>query len=221
MQDDNLKMEVEGEEQDVSSDTLQWAYYLFNPNADISDDTVIKLSDLTDDGKLFLKNRVMMGLLNFASPMMFGIPSIPLSKNSDIYWNFAFRHYYTSFGTDTSLDVYLKNSSLRFKFALHNYINYENYFPAFEAVLLDWLVNINGLDIYVASNLMIGMQPYDQDFFTSRADFFGSARIRCDFAVSRHFMPYAEIIAKTDGWIAGNEALKKNISGKIGLAARF
>jgi hypothetical protein len=221
MQDDNLKMEVEGEEQDVSSDTLQWAYYLFNPDTDISDDIVIKLSDLTDDGKSFLKKRVMMGLMNFVSPMIFGIRSIPLNKNSDIYWNFALRHYYTSFGTDSSMDVYLKTLKYKFKFSLHNYINYKNYFPALEAVLLDWLVNINGLDVYVTPKLMIGIQPEEQDFFTSRPEFFCLAQIRGDFAVNRHFMPYVEFSAKTDGWIAGNEALKKNISAKIGATARF
>jgi hypothetical protein len=38
---------------------------------------------------------------NLASPMMFGIRSIPLGKDSGLYGNFALRQFYTSFGTDT------------------------------------------------------------------------------------------------------------------------
>jgi hypothetical protein len=214
-------MEVEGEEQTVSSDTLLWTYCLFNPHADISGDVTIKLSDLSDEGRAFLKNRIMPGLMNFVNPMMFGIRSIPLNKNSGAHWNFAFRHYYTSFGTDTSVDLYLKDSKYKFKFSLHNYINYEHYFPAIEAVLLEHLIEIYNLSVYITPRLMIGIQPENQDFFTSIPDFFALAQIRADFAVSGHFMPYLDISAKTDGWIAGNEALTKNVSAKIGVTARF
>jgi hypothetical protein len=68
---------------------------------------------------------------------------------------------------------------------------------------------------------MIGMQPEDSVFQTNSPAFFGLASCRVDFAVTKHFLPYIELIAKTDGWVAGNEFLEKNISFKIGLSARF
>jgi hypothetical protein len=216
-------MTVEGKEQEVSADSLQWAYYLFHPEEHITmdseDDEVIGLSDLKDNEKEFLKTRVMLSLLNLASPMMFGVRSIPF--RAGFSGNFALRHFYTSFGTDSSLDVYLKRAPYNFKFVFHNYINYEHYFPALEAEMVDFPVRLGGLNMLLSPRLLIGVQPKDQDFFAADPEFFGLAGLRVDFALSQHFLPYLEFTAKTDGWAAGNEFLEHNISFKAGISARF
>jgi hypothetical protein len=155
-QNEGMTMTVEGKEQEFSADSLQWAYYLFHPEEHITmnseDDEVIGLSDLKDNEKEFLKNRVMWSLVNFASPMMFGIRSIPLWAGFS--GNFALRQLYTS------------------------------------------------------------MQPKDQEFTTGKPEFFARAGCRVGFAISKHFLPYLEINVKTDGWVAGNEFLERNINFK-------
>jgi hypothetical protein len=216
-------MTVEGKEQEVSADSLQWAYYMFRPvehiSIDSEDDEVIGLSDLKDNEKEFLKTRVMLGLLNLASPMMFGVRSIPL--RAGFSGNFALRHFYTSFGTDSSADIYLKRAPYNFKFVFHNYINYEHYFPAVEAELVDFPVRLGGLNMLLSPRILIGAQPRDQNFFTADPELFGLAGLRADFALSKHFLSYIEFTAKTDGWATGNEFLEHNLSLKAGISARF
>jgi hypothetical protein len=221
MQNNNLTMEVDGERQSVSSDTLVWAYYLFHPWSDTGDDFVIQFSDLTSGEQSFLKNRVLAGLINFVSPAMFGIRSIPLGKSGGGSWNFALRHYYTSFGTDSLIDFYLKWKEYKFKFAFHNYINYENYFPAIEAAMIDYPVKIAGLNLLVSPRVMAGMQPKDQQFKTSVPEFFGLLGLRTDIPVSKNIYIFCDLSAKTAGWVAGNEAIKGNVSIAVGISARF
>jgi hypothetical protein len=221
-----MTMMVEGKEQEVSADSLLWAYYLFHPveyiSADSESDDVIGMSNLMDHEKDFLKNRVLWSLVNFASPMMFGIPSIPLGKGSGFSGNFALRQFYTSFGTDLSVNVYLKKSSFNMTFVYHSYINYEHYFPAIEAELLDFPVRITpNFGLLLSPRLLLGTQPKDQEFMTGSPEFFALAGCRVDFAVSKHFLPYIELSAKTGGWVAGNEFLKHNVSFKTGISARF
>jgi hypothetical protein len=225
----NLTMVVEGEEREVATDSLVWAYILFHPDETYSfsqeeegaDDQTIDMSSLNDNEKEFLKTRTMLSLLNFVSPMMLGIKSIPLGKDTGLYGNFSLRHFYTSFGTDTSADIYLKSAPYNFKFVLHNYLNYEHYFPAVEGALVDFPLRLGGLNMLLSPRILIGMQPRDQDFFTADPEFFGLAGLRADFALSRHFLPYVEFTAKTDGWAAGNEFLEAAAGVRLGISARF
>jgi hypothetical protein len=217
-------MTVEGKEQEVSADSLQWAYYLFRPEeymtTDPEDGEAVGLSDLTDNEKEFLKSRVMWSLVNLASPMMFGVHSIPLWAGFS--GNFALRQLYTSFGTDLYVNVYLKKEPFNMAFAYHSYMNYGSYFPAIEAELVDYPLQLTrNFGLLLSPRLMLGMQPKDQEFMTDEPEFFALASCRVDFAVSRHFLPYLELSAKTDGWVAGNEFLERNIGFKVGISARF
>jgi hypothetical protein len=153
--------------------------------------------------------------------MMFGIRSIPLGRDTGFYGNFALRQMYTSFGTDLSVNLYLKKSPFNVVFAYHNYVNYENYFPAIEAELVDYPVRLGPLNLFLSPRVMIGMQPRDQEFMTQEPEFFGLLSTRVDFSVSKHFLPYLEFTLKTDGWVAGNEFLEKNTGIKLGISARF
>jgi hypothetical protein len=214
---DEMKMTVDGKEETVYPDSQQWTYFLFHPEG-VPDESEIHLSDNEKD---FLKNRVMLSLINVASPMMFGIRSIPLGAETGWYGNFAFRHLYTSFGTDLVFNVYLKNAPFNMAFAYHSYLNYEHYFPAIEAELIDFPFRLGRLDLLLSPRLMIGAQPKNQEFMTADPEFFGMAGCRVDFAISRHVLPYIEFSMKTNGWVAGNEYLKGTFGGKAGVSLRF
>ncbi|GHU84467.1 hypothetical protein FACS189473_1920 [Spirochaetia bacterium] len=215
-------MMVDGKEEQVSADSLQWAYFLFHPDDPDPDDHAPTMSDLSSDEKSYLENRVWWSLVNVVSPMMIGIRSIPLGKDTGFYGNFALRQMYTSFGTDIAVNVYLKKAPFNIVFAYHNYVNYKNYFPAIEAELVDYPVKITPkFGLLLSPRVMIGMQPKDQEFKTQEVEFFGLIGARVDFVVIKHFLPYLELTLKTDGWVAGNEFLEKNISLRIGMSARF
>jgi hypothetical protein len=151
---------------------------------------------------------------------MFGIRTIPLG-NTGYEMNFAMRHYLASFGADIAANVFLKKGPFKMAFALHNYVNHHNYFPAIEAELVDYPVYLGKLGLYVSPRVLIGMQPKDQVFKTGRPEFLGLFGLRIDFMASRHFLPYLDFTAKTDGWVAGNEYLSVNASVRLGVSMRF
>jgi hypothetical protein len=101
-------------------------------------------------------------------------------------------------------------------------MNYEHYFPAIEAELVDFPLSFFGkIDLYLSPRVLIGMQPKDQVFMTGSPEFLGLIGLRADFAVTKHFLPYLDFSAKTSGWVAGNEFLDGNVSIKLGVSARF
>jgi hypothetical protein len=226
---EGLTITIEGKEQEVSSDSLIWAWYLFYQDEisgwDIEErendgeGESLKLSSLRDHERKYLKTRAMLSLLNLASPMMLGIRSIPLGGGLE--GNFAFRHLYTSFGTGLSVNVYLKQRPFNWVFSLHLYQNYDHVFPALEGRLVDFPLRFNNWGLYISPRLLIGIQPANHEFRTRYAEFFGLIGVRADFAAGRHFLPYVEVTAKTDGWAAGDEYLERNISFRLGLSARF
>jgi hypothetical protein len=152
--------------------------------------------------------------------MMFGFRSLPFG-DTDIKWNFAFRHMLTSFGTDLSLEMFANIEKFNFVAAYHNYQNYEHIFPAIEIEMIDYPLKIGNMNAYVSPRIMVGMQPKKQNFFASKAEFFGLIGSRMDFQITRHWLPYVELVAKTNGWVAGNEFVRSNISVRLGVSARF
>ena len=207
-----------------------WVYDLFKPHEPYEDrgahpsgvgiNRYRNSSDLTDEELKYLKLHGNLQMLNYLSPMMFGIRTIPLG-NSGFEGNFAIRHYLTSFGADIAANVFLKIKPFNMAFALHNYVNYRNYFPAIEAELVDYQVYIGKLGLYVSPRILIGMQPKDQVFKTGSPEFLGLFGLRIDFMASMHFLPYLDFTAKTDGWVAGNEYLSANASVRLGVSMRF
>jgi hypothetical protein len=153
----------------------------------------------------------------YLSPMVFGFNNIPLGNNG-LKGNFAMSHLLTSFGTDVSAKVFLKYQQFNMVFTYHSYLNYEHYFPAIEAELVDlplWSI------MYFSPRIIIGMQPKEQDFKTKDPEFLGLFGLRIDFLVKKPFSPYIDFSIKTNGWVAGIESLDANSSVKIGLALRF
>jgi hypothetical protein len=210
--------------------SINWAYDLFRPNEPYSSRGIhpsgdgiaryISWEQLSVDERQYLVKQGWLSWLNILSPLFYGFNTFPLGK-SGFEWNFAIRHYLTSFGADTPVQVLLKKAPLNIVFSWHNYMNYDHYYTALEAGLADFPFTIGGFTTYLSPRLLIGIQPKDQVFKTGAAEFLGLAGLRADFAVSKHVLPYVEITAKTDGWVAGNEYLERNISCVLGVSARF
>jgi hypothetical protein len=211
-------------------DMTAWVYDLFRPDepytargphpSGVGINRYRTTEDLTEEELIYLKGQFYWHFVNYLSPMLFGIRSIPLGDRG-LTGNFAIRHLLTSFGTDVSAQVFLKYEPFNMAFTYHNYLNYQNYFPAIEAELVDYPLYFGRFGMYLSPRIIIGMQPEDQNFKTGNPEFLGLFGLRVDFMASRHFLPYIDFTAKTDGWVAGNEYLDNNISLKIGLSMRF
>jgi hypothetical protein len=211
-------------------DMAGWVYDLFRPDEPYAArgthpsgtgiDRYIKTGDLTDAELNYLHTQRYWHIFNYVSPMILGIDRIPLG-DTGFYGNFTFRHLLASFGADVSLKVFLKKDIFNMAFAFHNHFNYEHWFPAVEAELVDFPVSPGVLRLYLSPRLIVGTQPENQKFKTGAPEFLGLAGCRVDFNISKHFLPYFDFTAKTDGWITGNEFIEKNISIKLGISARF
>ena len=207
-------------------DFTSWAYDLFRPDEPYQarglhpSGTGINryrtTQDLTALELKYLKRQGYWHFVNYLSPMLFLIDGIPLGNNG-LVGNFAMRHLLTSFGTTVSAHVFLKQEPYKMAFAYHNFRNYRYYFPAVEAEFIDY--QIRGM--YFSPRAIIGMQPKGQEFMTGKAEFLGFLGLRIDFKTSRHFLPYIDFTAKTNGWVAGNEYLNSNASVRMGVSARF
>lgn len=213
-----------------------WVYELFRPDEPYTargphpsgDGTIaryITIAQLTDEEKQYLVTQGYLSILNLLSPMLYGFNGIPLGK-SGLTGNFAVHHYLTSFGADIQLQTLLKKEPFNLVFTLHNYMNYANYFPAIEVELVDFqLSNLIPLPffekVYVSPRLLIGMQPKDQVFKTADPEFLGTLGLRVDFAITKYLRLFTEFMAKTDGWIAGNEYLNRNVSFTLGISLCF
>jgi hypothetical protein len=212
------------------TDSPSWVYNLFRPNEPhmmtYMNDSGIEayrnpiVGDFTAQEREYFDKVGYWQFISYVSPMMLGFTSLPLG-DTDLRWNFSFRHFLTSFGTDINFKVLLNIDKYNVIAAYHHYRNYGHTFPAVEVQLIDFPVQIGGFKMYLSPRAMIGVQPKEQDFFTSEAAFFGLIGTRVDFEVTKHFLPYFEVTAKTGGWVAGNEFLEGKVKVIAGVSARF
>jgi hypothetical protein len=235
--DNNIKTRYknDGDEESrrlYSYSSINWVYDLFRPGEPYSARGAhpsgngiaryITWEQLTDDERQYLVRQGWLSLLNIFSPLYYGFNSFPLGKTG-IEWNVALRHYLTSFGSDVAVQLFLKKAPFNMLVTYHNYQNYNNYFPAIEAELLEFPLRFTpNFGLIISPRVLIGMQPRDQEFMTGGApEFFALAGCRVDFAVSKHFFPYFDLNVKTSGWVAGNEYLESNVNFTAGISLRF
>ncbi len=207
-----------------------WVYDLFKPNEDYTErgvhplgngvDRYIKTTDMTGEELTYLKKQGNLQWLNCLSPMLIGFRTIKLSKNG-LYGNFAVRNFLTSFGNDISCNIYLRNNECKFFAAYHHAQNYQHAFPALEAQLIDYNWNLGNSNLYISPRILVGLQPQEQGFKTGNASFLGLAECKLELITKCFVHPYIEVSAKTKGWIAGNEFLTSNLSGRFGIVSRF
>jgi hypothetical protein len=210
---------------------INWTYDLFHPNEPFADRGIhpsedgvaryITLSQLAEDERQYLITQGWLGYLNFVSPMLYGFNTFPLG-NEGFEGNFALHRYLTSFGSDILVQILLKKTLFNMLFTYHSYMNYEHYFPAIEAEMVDFPIQLTPkFGLLLSPRLLLGMQPKDQVFMTGEPEFLGLLGCRVDFAAGKHCFPYFDLSVKTDGWVAGNEYLESNVSFKAGVSLRF
>ncbi|GMO28013.1 MAG: hypothetical protein Ta2B_08600 [Termitinemataceae bacterium] len=224
----------EPEERDFTGlDPIAWVYDLFRPNEPYHKrgenvlggvDRYRQVSMLTKEERDYLYRRVAWSALNFVSPMLYGIKTIQIGEEG-LEFNFALRNWLTSFGSEITLTTFWKipllKRQLNMIWTYHHYQNYQNFFPALEAELLDFPIKFKKWALYISPKFIVGVQPKDMDFKTSDVAFFGLIGGRVDFEFYKHVLPYIEFSAKTSGWVAGNEFLDSTWKVIVGTSLRF
>ncbi len=231
---DNKIDELNKIENAISSRTLggpnilvNWVYELFNQHGNYNDRGVhpsenginryIKYARLSNDEKQYLNKTNNLWWTRLISPFSVGIQSIKLGKKWE--GNFALMPWYTSFGTDITLDIYLKKHHYKYLTTFHYYENYENNFYALEFSFIDKIiVNKSNFKTYYTANVLIGKQPSNQGFKTTLSQTIFKTEHQFSFALGKQYwiLPYINIGYKTSGWIAGNPYLEEQFYSHTG-----
>ena len=201
-----------------------WIWHLFKPYvpydslgthpSGVGINRYIGSDRLNDREKRYYDDVKSQVFLNYLSPMLFGFRKIRISEN--VYGNFALQFQPTSFGTDRELRLYYASGADKFSAALHQYKNYENHFYALE---LNWVDAAfpQAKNFSFTSRVMLGTQPDNQEFFTNASQFFGLVSVLANYAVNNTLGAYAQLQAKTAGWVAGDEYLTGMLRLRAGI----
>lgn len=215
-------------------DCTAWVYDLFRPNEPYAArgthpsgagiDRYISWSDLTRAERRYLKRQRNLALLSLVDPFLYGHRSSALSLpgvHTPIRWNAALRHYLTSFGYALDIDVMLRTTQRQGRAVFHIYRNDAHAFPGLSIELLRAQTHWHGAQIYLSSLLAIWQQPVAQDFRTAAGEIGGLLSVRADLPLTKHWGTYAEVSAKTNGWVAGTVYLGDNMSTRVGVTGRW
>lgn len=211
-------------------DFLGWVYDLHRPDepyaargvhpSGVGIDRYVKRSDLTDDERRYLRRQGRLQLLNLVDPFLFGLSSGVAVGGGDtpLRINAGLAHLLTSFGHTVDANVLVRRHDMNLAVTLHGYANGERVFPGIEADLVDLPVTLGARAIELTPRVGLWLQPEGQRFRTSAADAGGLAALRVRSALSRRVGAFAELEAKTAGWVAGNPYLDRNVTLRVGLS---
>ncbi|NDP21513.1 MAG: hypothetical protein GZ091_10585 [Paludibacter sp.] len=220
----------------VGLDFLSYTYDLFRPNepyesrgihpSGVGIDRYIKRSQLTTEELSYLKQQGWLQLINLANPISLKFNSFNLGKaknGEQIRGNLYFNHWLTAFGYDISTTGLLHYNTHNYAFTIHNYANHKNWYPGLEVETFDYKLGEKSLknSILFTGRVMAWLQPENQLFFSNKAQLGGLIETKIQYPISKHIYPYISVTAKTNGWVAGNVYLEKNISSSFGIRAYF
>ncbi len=213
----------------VGWDFSAWVYDLHRPDEPYAArgdhpygpgiDRAIKSTDLSADEYAYLEKMGRLQYLNFLSPFMIGINSIKI--NDQTSFNFAVRHYLTSFGYDLSTDLMIKHKGKPWLFSFHGYNNKDKFFPGLEVIHPPYLITIGKKELELLPSIMVWMQPEKQRFFDQKGKAGGAVSLRTAMPLGRSVRAFVNLSGKTAGWVAGDPYLTSNFGVRSGLSFVF
>ncbi len=194
-------------------DAINAVYDLFKPNepyqsrgvhpSGVGIDRYVEFEDLTSEEQRYLKLQTGLSYLNFLDPNLIGIHGMGKRKN----WNINLRHHMASFGYMISPNLFFKTDNFGIVLSPQLYRNYKNSFGGVNAEFRkDWL----------KLRASIWTQPKNQSFFESESSLGGLLGLSASYPI-KSIKPYVEIHSKTEGWVAGNPYLDKNLTIRLGF----
>jgi hypothetical protein len=170
--------------------------------------------DLTSEEVNYLEKVGKVMMLNYISPMTFGVNRISLGKNR--YGNFAIQTFLNGFGYDINPEIYFKTPKYNLYFGIHSYHNYSKGFWGLEVGVYKNELKVLNKALRYDGRLMLWSQPEHQEFKTENATLGGLIQTKIYFFLSNWLQGYIDIEAKSEGWVAGNPYLKQNVSIRAG-----
>jgi hypothetical protein len=182
-------------------------------------DRYVKTSDLTTEEHDFLVREARLQALNFLDPNLLGFDGVSMTSplnGREFRLNASAGHYLTSFGHSIDVNVFLAQDAANLLVSLHRFTNGARSFPGVEAELIDAPVMVAGIPFDVSPRVALWMQPDAQAFRTTSSKAGGLVSLRVRPQTASRIATFVEIEGKTEGWVAGNVHLERNVSVRIG-----
>jgi hypothetical protein len=215
-------------------DFTGWVYDLHRPAepytargihpSGVGIDRYIKASDLTPEEHDFLAKMGKLQIINFVDLNLVGISGFDITSplnGRPMRINATASHYLTSFGYSIDANLFLKQGPTNLFVVAHRYSNGARSFPGIDVQLIDLPLAVARVPIDVSPRLSLWLQPEDQGFRTTAAKpgLLGALKVRQ--VTSSRVAAFVEIEGKTDGWVAGNVSLGRNVSVRVGGSLRL
>jgi hypothetical protein len=222
--------EVDIAERDfVGLDCSSWIYDLENdrqPYAErgvhpsgIGVDRYRYVDQLSPEGQSYLRRATVLSLLNVVSPQLFGVKHLPVPGRPEDRWNLAFSHQLTSFGQALGGHVFASISGWDVGATYYHYLNGERGFPGLELMLVRWPLPTQVLSAHLSAGAQLWLQPAEGRFRDTGARVGGGGRVELAVDVLPRLTVFAELDAKSAGWVSGNVYLGPAVQGRMGLEA--
>lgn len=208
----------------AGADLTAWIYDMFSPDAPYTDRDLfpdgegvnrrIGFSDLTTEGRDYLKKQKQLSLLNFANPAIFLINRIKITPDFSIL---PFMQYSPShFGNNIALYVPFQIKTLNHLVVIHNYNNRSKRFPGFQYGIYNISPFVNN-KLGLGGTMSLWVQPADQGFFDQSGKFGGALEIFTDYNIGKGFSLNMTAGYKTAGWMIGNPYIDQNAKFRLGI----
>jgi len=231
---------LQNEDDDVSQrdftglDCNAWVYDLFRPDelyeqrglhpSGVGINRYIKYDDLTDEEKDYLNRNYKLSYVNLIDPILFGFESFTATHpfNQQAFrWNATLRHHLTSFGYSIDANFFYQQQSVNAMAIVHNYFNKSHFFPGLELALLRFPISLFDTRLPFSVRASLWLQPKEQQFLTDESELGGIATVKFHLPARQTWETFVEMEAKTQGWVAGNVYLGRNLSVRLGVAAKI
>lgn len=208
----------------AGADLTAWIYDMFSPDAPYTYrdyfpggegvNRRIGFSDLSMEGRDYLKKQKQLSLLNFANPAIFLINRIKVTPDFSFL---AFMQYSPAhFGNDIALYVPFRIKTLNQLVVIHNYNNKHKKFPGFQYGIYNLSPFVNR-KMELGATLSLWVQPVDQGFFDQTGKLGGAIEMTSDYNIGRGFSVNLTAGYKTAGWMTGNPYLDENAKFRVGI----
>lgn len=209
----------------TGADCLAWMYDLERPEesyaargahpSGVGVRRYRKSTDLSSDGRDFLGLARNLSFLNFVSPPMFGLSAFP--GPDGLEWTFGLQHMLTDAGQVVQLDLLGRRESMGFQLGYHHFFNGARAFPGVEATVRRIPLSLAGLDLGLDAGVLAWLQPGNGGFRDTTDRPGGALRLGLSTPLTGSTRLFAEGIAKTAGWVAGEVDLDASIQGRAGF----
>jgi len=210
-------------------DCVAWAYDVQRPDepyqargphpSGVGLNRYRKTTDLTPEERRLLTRARWLSLLNLADlsiwPLDLPVPWGPQGSRL----TFGFAHQMTSFGEAVTLDLYLGLPGADVRGAGRLYLSKNLALPGLEVEWVRRPLAVGGARFQITPGALLWLQPSRGRWDDGTASPGAQLRLRVAWLLSPQVAAFAEIQAKTAGWVAGTVLLGAGMEGRLGFSA--